>query len=302
MLLTIIKGYILILNAYQNIAIQQLNFENKMAESNKRHSQVNVKVCDFNEQNVEHTVPINISNTTSIIRIVPKTVTLPHNSSLKTFIVNCSNNLQSKSSLSASTSNGTDNKYVNKEKIESPVNLVFFNEPSEQVTETETPVHGIIIEKSTIINESKINLKRHLEDNASKIPKKTSKIHSENCCEICRNTLEIILQKQEEILRYLKNTPLNFGKDIKFDLLPSMPFDDLNDFLDFDESLSNENVLDQLITKLQRLLVSVDKRSISNILGSLMTNDLCKKISWIGIKDTIAFQNTNMVYHIISKM
>lgn len=36
--------------------------------------------------------------------------------------------------------------------------------------------------------------------------------------------------------------------DRSLDLLPAMPFNDVNDFLDFDESLaSNENVQDQFV-------------------------------------------------------
>lgn len=108
------------------------------------------------------------------------------------------------------------------------------------------------------------------EDDILETPEKISKVHSENCCrmyncfiptthfnrelkyyyisDVCRDTLETILRRQEEIIGYLKNGPTNLCKDLRFDLLPAMPFNDLNDFLDFDESLSNENVLEQLVS------------------------------------------------------
>ncbi|XP_011505765.1 PREDICTED: uncharacterized protein LOC105368452 [Ceratosolen solmsi marchali] len=115
----------------------------------------------------------------------------------------------------------------------------------------------------------------------------------------CRETLNIILQKQQEILNYLKHGQSFMQQERKLDLLPSMPFNDINDFLDFDESLTHENVQDQFIIKLKKLLVSTEQKSVSNIMSSIMTNELCRIISWIGIKNTIAFGTTNMVSLII---
>lgn len=46
---------------------------------------------------------------------------------------------------------------------------------------------------------------------------------------------------------------------------------------------------------MKKLLVSTDQKSVANIMGSLMTNELCKNISWIGVKDSVAFGTTNMV-------
>lgn len=34
---------------------------------------------------------------------------------------------------------------------------------------------------------------------------------------------------------------------------------------------------------------------------SLLTNELCRKISWVGIKNTYAFSNSNTVNMIIGK-
>ncbi|XP_014228217.1 uncharacterized protein LOC106653331 [Trichogramma pretiosum] len=123
-----------------------------------------------------------------------------------------------------------------------------------------------------------------------------SQIHGDGCCCACRDKLDIILRQQQEILDFLK------GRDNEhpYDLLPAMPFNDINDFLDFDESLSsNEKVESQFKQKIKKYLVSTDQKSMSNIMSSIMTNELAKKISWIGIKSTVAFGTTSMVGIII---
>lgn len=53
------------------------------------------------------------------------------------------------------------------------------------------------------------------------------------------------MRQQQEILSHVRK---GFWHDKKLDLLPPMPFNDMNDFLDFDESLTNENVQGQFVS------------------------------------------------------
>ncbi|KAJ8666279.1 hypothetical protein QAD02_007941 [Eretmocerus hayati] len=143
-------------------------------------------------------------------------------------------------------------------------------------------------------------LKRSIEQTIDAIPTKINRLHDHNCCGSCRETLNVIVQQQQEILKHLRTTgPPAIAMERRLDLLPPMPFNDLNDFLDFDESLINENVQTQFVYKLFKLMVSIEIKSISNVMGSILTNELCKSISWIGIKNTHPFSETNMVSLIV---
>lgn len=53
--------------------------------------------------------------------------------------------------------------------------------------------------------------------------------------------------------------------------------------------------------KIRKLLATTEQKSVSNIMTSVVTNEVSKKISWVGIKDTVAFGSTNMVTHIVGK-
>ncbi|OXU23662.1 hypothetical protein TSAR_012038 [Trichomalopsis sarcophagae] len=153
-----------------------------------------------------------------------------------------------------------------------------------------------------------VPVKQSTESCFSTIPETINKAHSKECClyvfnssislaGTCRETLNIIMKQQQEILKCLKQSdPSILPVDRLLDLLPTMPFDDVNDFLDFDESLaSNENVQDQFLIKIRRLLVSNEQKSIANIMSSILTNQLCRSISWTGIKNSITFGTSNMV-------
>ncbi|XP_001599630.1 uncharacterized protein LOC100114695 [Nasonia vitripennis] len=142
-----------------------------------------------------------------------------------------------------------------------------------------------------------VPVKQSTESCFSTIPETINKAHSQECCCTCRETLNIIMKQQQEILKCLKQSdPSILPVDRLLDLLPTMPFDDVNDFLDFDESLaSNENVQDQFLIKIRRLLVSNEQKSISNIMSSILTNQLCRSISWTGVKNSITFGTSNMV-------
>ncbi|XP_023247275.1 uncharacterized protein LOC111643515 [Copidosoma floridanum] len=54
-------------------------------------------------------------------------------------------------------------------------------------------------------------------------------------------------------------------------------------------------LLETVIVKLNKLLVPTEQKSVSNIMSSILSNELCKNISWIGVKDTVPFGTSNMV-------
>ncbi|XP_032457670.1 uncharacterized protein LOC103317583 isoform X2 [Nasonia vitripennis] len=121
--------------------------------------------------------------------------------------------------------------------------------------------------------------------------------HPDKYCIGCKNTCIHILKSLIELKEAIQNNPnMAIIPAPTFDLLPRLPFENVENLDDFDERLGDPREAD-MADQFEKLLASKGGNTLSKIVSKAMsafiTDELCKKIIWTGVKYTLKAEIMN---------
>ncbi|XP_074109294.1 uncharacterized protein LOC141534049 [Cotesia typhae] len=119
-----------------------------------------------------------------------------------------------------------------------------------------------------------------------------------NCCSGCRSVLYSVSRKLDTLLSIIGDNPR--PNTIKAsDILPKFPICNHEDLVKFNKLLTDKEAARTQYENFINQRRHVDgKKCIRVVLGHILTDDLCCKLSWSGQKNTIKVENMAFVKYL----